>query len=184
MPVLVCDQPPSSVDAIVARVQDQALPFGPGWTIRTSPGGIRTETRQRLTNRSPDLSIARARLQGLVSQSTADLDRYSRFAAGWDGYAGDPIAPVAITAAEQLTLAVTAMNGAQRLTDIIPGPAPDGSLDIELRTEKRRLIVTIYPGSAPNDIEIRTFRTDSVTSEEKNDLGADALVADIRWLLA
>ena len=113
-----------------------------------------------------------------------DLERYSRFAAGWDGYAGDPISPVAITAAEQLTLAVAAMNGAQRLTDIIPGPAPDGSLDIELRTEKRRLIVTIYPGSVPNDIEIRTFRTDSVTSEEKNDLGADALVADIRWLLA
>jgi hypothetical protein len=114
----------------------------------------------------------------------SDLERYSRFAAGWDGYAGDPISPVAITAAEQLTLAVAAMKGAQRLTDIIPGPAPDGSLDIELRTEKRRLIVTIYPGSAPNDIEIRTFRTDSVTSEEKNDLGADALVADIRWLLA
>ena len=108
-----------------------------------------------------------------------DLERYSRFAAGWDGYAGDPISPVAITAAEQLTLAVAAMNGAQRLTDIIPGPAPDGSLDIELRTEKRRLIVTIYPSSAPNGIEIRTFRTDSVTSVEKNDLGADALVADM-----
>jgi hypothetical protein len=137
-----------------------------------------------ITNRSPDLSIARARLQGLVSQATAELERYSHFAAGWDGYSGEPISPVAIKTAEYLIEAVAAMTGGQLLTDIVPGPAPDGSLDLELRTEKRRLIVTIYPGNGPNEIEIRTFRTDGVASEEKNDLGPDALVGDTRWLLA
>jgi hypothetical protein len=136
------------------------------------------------TNRTPDLSISRSRLLSLVAQGIGELERYSRFVAGWDGYSGEPISPVAIATAESLVETLADMKGSQQLMDIIPGPAPDGSLDIELRTEKRRLIVTIYPGNAPNDVEIRTFRTDSVTSEEKNDLGADALVDDIRWLLA
>jgi hypothetical protein len=138
----------------------------------------------QVTNRTPDLSIPRSRLLSLVSQGIEELERYSRFEAGWDGYSGEPISPVAIAAAENLVETLADMKGGHQLIDIIPGPAPDGSLDLELRTEKRRLIVTIYPGNEPNDIEIRTFRTDSVTSEEKNDLGADALVGDIRWLLA
>jgi len=185
MSVLACDRPPSSADAIVARVQDQTLPFSPHSTIRTSPCGIRTtQAKHRPTNVSLDLSIARARLEGLVAQSTAALERYSCFAPGWDGYSADPVSLIAIAAAEHLTLAVAGMQGAKRLTDIISGPAADGSLDIEMRTEGRRLIVTIYLASAPNNIEMRTFRTDGVTSDEKDDLGADALVADLRWLLS
>ncbi len=137
-----------------------------------------------VTNRTPDLSIPQSRLLSLVSQGIGELERYSRFVAGWDGYSGEPISPVAIAAAENLVETLAGMKGSQQLIDIIPGPAPDGSLDLELRTEKRRLIVTIYPGNAPHDVEIRTFRTDSVSSEEKNDLGADALVDDVRWLLA
>jgi len=138
----------------------------------------------QVTNKTADRSTSRSKLLSLVAQGIGEIERYSRFVASWDGYSGEPISPIAIATAENLIETLADMKGSQQLIDIIPGPAPDGSLDIELRTEKRRLIVTIYPGNAPNDIEIRTLRTDSVTSEEKNDLGRDALVDDVRWLLA
>src|ERR1700738_5399765 len=114
MPALVCDRPPSASN-IVARVQEQALPFGLGWTTRVPSCAIRAEVKHRVTNTSPDLSLARARLQSLVSEATSELRRYSRFAVGWDGYSGEPISPIAIALAEFLVVIVAQMKGTQRL---------------------------------------------------------------------
>jgi hypothetical protein len=150
------------------------------------PGlAIRREARRVVTNVTPDLSIARARLSSICVAATDELDRYSHLANGWDGYNGEPISPLAIELASGI-VAFLAQNelAQQRLTDIIPGPARDGSLDLELRGKTRRLIITIYPCDLPDHVEIRTFRTDGVVSEEKGDIAVDALVADLRWLLA
>jgi len=113
------------------------------------------------------------------------LEGYSRLPAGWDGYDGEPISPIAIRIASAIIESLGRFGSLEhKLTDIIPGPASDGSLDLEFRTEIRRLIITIYPGKDPGSVEVRTFRTDSVTSEEKCDLEPETLGADLRWLLA
>lgn len=186
MPIPPCDRPPRSTAAIVMYVTEQTTPFGfeADWTTRVPSSAIRTDSRRHVTNTSPDLSISRAQVQSLAHSANIELDQYSRFSVGWDGYSAEAISPAAIEAARYLMSILSGMNGVQRLTDAIPGPAPDGSLDLDLRTANRRLILTIYPGVAPNEIEVRTFRTDGNTSEEKNDLEPDALVADLRWLLA
>jgi hypothetical protein len=140
----------------------------------------------RLTNRTPDLSIAQARIASIVAEAISELDKYSRFASGWDGYSGEPIAPAALDSARQLIEALSQAPPiiAQKVTEVIPGPAPDGSLDVELRADKRRLIITMYPAANGAGLDLRTFRTDGVTSKENSDLELDALVSDIRWLLA
>ena len=181
----VCDRPPLRTDVIAAKMQEQVLPPGLMFerTTRLPSFAIHPEVRERKTNTSPDLSIASARLASLASEAMAELDRYLHFGAGWDGYSAEPIAPTTILFA-RLFVALLGTMKPSRLTDIIPGPAPDGSLDLDLRAETRRLIITMYPGTAPDSVQIRTFRTDAVTSEEKHDLEPDALVADLRWLLA
>jgi len=186
MPIPVCDRPPTRSVAIFQRVQDRSVPFDllRQSTAQTPQVGIRVEPRHSLTtNASPDRSIAKARLSGLVAAANAELAQCSTLSQGWDGYSGEPIAPIAIKAAGLLIAALGRMDPSQRLTDIVVGPAPDGSLDLELRTDKRRLIVTIY-SAGDNDLEVRTFRADSLTSEENHNVEADALVADVRWLLA
>lgn len=186
MPVPVCDRPRFPADAVVAFVQEQAFPtLHLGETIQIPTTAIRANARPHFTNRTPDLSIARAKIAFIAAEATSELDRYSRFVAGWDGYDGEPITPIVLDFARTLieTLAQVPVI-AQKVTEIIPGPAPDGSLDVELRTDKRRLIITMYPAPDGAALELRTFRTDGVTSKENPNLEFDALVPDLRWLLA
>jgi hypothetical protein len=186
MPVPVCDRPRFPPDAIVAFVQEQAFPvLRIGETIQMPTAAIREHVRPHSTNRTPDLSIARAKIALIAAEAISELDRYSRFGAGWDGYNGEPIALAALDFARTLIEALTqAPVIARKVTEIIPGPAPDGSLDVELRTDKRRLIITMYPAPDGSGLELRTFRTDGVTSKENPNLELDALVPELRWLLA
>ena len=180
-PAPVPDRPPFAIDAIVERVPEGTC----GFYGRPS---IRAESFRQRTNTASHLSIARARFSNLVSTAAHELGRYSQLLPGWDGYHGEPISPSAIQAAFAIIMVLQGADflgsAEQQLTDIIPGPASDGSLDLELRGNKRRLIITIYPAATPGDVEIRTFRTDGAASEEKNNIEPDALVEDLRWVLA
>jgi hypothetical protein len=187
MPLPVYDRPPIDPAAIVSVIEAERLnPHGELLrTVVPSAGAIRYQRRQQRTNAAREsLSLARAREASLRAAAREELDRYASFTNGWDGYDGDPIAPVAIDVARILIDTLPVIGNAARLTDIIPGPAPDGSLDLELRTPSRRLMITIYGGESPNVLEIRTLRSYGDVREEKSDIGADALVADLRWVLA
>jgi hypothetical protein len=187
MPLPVYDRPPIDPAAIVSFIEAERLrPHAE--LLRTaipSPSAVRYQRRQQRTNAARQkLSLERARESSLRAAAREEMERYATFIRGWDGYDGDPIAPVALKVARLLIDALPAFGHAAKLTDIIPGPAPDGSLDLELRTASRRLMITIYGGESPNVLEIRTLRSHENLREEKSDLDADALVADLRWILA
>jgi hypothetical protein len=183
----VYDRPPIDAAAIVSFIEaERVRPHAE--LLRTavpSPSAVRYQRRQQRTNAARQkLSLERAREASLRAAAREELDRYAAFIRGWDGYDGDPIAPVPLKLARLLIDAIPAFGETTKLTDIIPGPAPDGSLDLELRTPSRRLVITIYEGESPNVLEIRTSRSHGDTREEKRDIDPDALVADLRWVLA
>lgn len=188
MPLPAYDRPPIDPTAIVAYFDAARLRHDRGEigeTATPSKVAVRYEPRQHRTNAArQQLSIARARLSSLCMAAREELDRYATFTAGWDGYDAEPIAPVALKFAHITILALPALGDAARLTDIIPGPAPDGSLDLELRTASQRLTITIYAGRSPDELEIRTLRSQGDLSGQERSIGPDALVADLRWILA
>lgn len=183
----VYDRPPIDPAAIVSfierechRTNVEALR-----TATPSPYAIRYERRQQRTNAARQrLSLERAREASLRASAREELERYATFIRGWDGYDGDPISPVALKVARLFIDTLPRLGNAAKLTDIIPGPAPDGSLDLEFRTASRRLMLTIYGGESPNALEIRTLRSQGDLREEKSDIDADSLVEDLRWVLA
>jgi hypothetical protein len=187
MPLPVYDRPPIDPAAIVSFIDAERLRRG-GELARTatpSSAAVRDQRRHHRTNAArPRLSIEHARLSSLCAAAREELDRYATFSPAWDGYDAEPIAPVSLRVARLLIDRLPAFGDAARLTDIIPGPAPDGSLDLELRTASRRLMITIYEGESPDVLEIRTIRWHDDLREEKSDLDPDALVGDLRWVLA
>lgn len=187
MPLPVYDRPPIDPAAIVSVIEAERLrPHTALSHMSTfSAAAVRYQRRQKRTNAArQQLSIERARQSSLRAAARVELDRYATFTSGWDGYGGDPIAPIALKVARLLVDAVAAFDSASRLTDIIPGPAPDGSLDLEFRAASRRLMITIYGGESPAVLEMRTLRSHGDLREEKSDIDADALVEDLRWVLA
>lgn len=187
MPLPVYDRPPIDPAAIVSFIEAERLRPN-AELLRTaipSAAAVRFQRRQQRTNGARQkLSLERARESSLRAAAREELDRYATFVRGWDGYDGDPIAPVTLKVARVLIDALPAFGNSGLPTDIIPGPAPDGSLDLEFRTASRRLMITIYGGEPPNVLEIRTLRSHGDVREEKSDLDPDALVADLRWVLA
>lgn len=187
MPLPVYDRPPIDPAAIVSFIEKERHRTSKELlaTATPSPYAIRYERRQQRTNAARQrLSLERAREASLRAAAQEELERYATFTRGWDGYDGDPISPVALKVARLLVHALPGLANAAKLTDIIPGPAPDGSLDLEFRTASRRLMLTIYGGESPNVLEIRTLRSQGDLREEKSDIDADSLVADLRWVLA
>lgn len=187
MPLPAYDRPPIDPAAIVSFIEKERYRTDAEFlrTATPSPYAIRYERRKQRTNAARQrLSIERARESSLRAAAREELERYAAFTRGWDGYDSDPIAPVALKVARVLLDALPGLGNSAKLTDIIPGPAPDGSLDLEFRTTSRRLLLTIYEGASPNVLEIRTLRSQGDFREEKGDLDADTLVADLRWVLA
>lgn len=184
MPLLISDRPPTNQAAIVSLLEKESTNIELRSTVNPSRYAIRRNTRQHRTNAPRQrLSLEHARGASLRAAAWDELERYTTFARGWDGYDGDPISPVALKFARLLIGALPRCDAA-KLTDIIPGPAPDGSLDLEFRTASRRLMLTMYGGKAPDVLEVRTLRCQGDLREEKSDIDGDTLVADLRWLLA
>ena len=185
--LLAYDKPPKDTAAIVAQMTNSDLchsRLSTPLTAIPSDAGIKCIRSLKLrTNTKRDLSIGSARVMSICAAALSDLARYETFLNGWDGYDGEPIAPIAIHLAKALTNAI-AMLGSERITDITPGPASDGSLDLEIRARDKSLTVTIYEGKSNEMTQIRTFRSDGPVSEEKTDVDFDALVQDLRWIMA
>lgn len=185
MPVPVCDRPPTDSSAIVSFLRSTDLKQSPEFlkTVESSPWSISVRDPQK-TNALPGASLERARLASAANAALEDLERYSTFRSGWDGYGADPIAPNAILMSRAIVNALLMISDGTNLTDMIPGPAPDGSLDLELRNRRRRLIVTIYPGSSGRWVDMRSLRAEGDVREERTGIELADLVTDLRWLMA
>lgn len=111
-----------------------------------TPGG--TYGRFVATNWSSGVSATEQRIRSAFEGAGKELNRYGGFHARWDGYEGEPFEPTLIAHASWIlrysqNLFVTAGVLPHLVTT---GPAPDGSIDVELQVAQRRVLMTMYPG--------------------------------------
>lgn len=86
-------------------------------------------------------------MQGLV---VAELRRYESFEQGWDGYLSETFSPRAVARSIDIVLTGSSFlrrSGVQR-AEIIPGPASDGSIDVEFRSGGKTLIISVGPSGS------------------------------------
>jgi hypothetical protein len=126
-------------------------------------------------------SLTDAFNERLASDAIQQLQRYARFRLGWDGYNGVPFQRALIDSAISLTefAASVAQILSGAIDAIIPGPASDGSIDIEFRSGAKTMIVTMYPNEP--DVEIYREDADRVVDEKVRNEPA-ALAPHLAWL--
>jgi hypothetical protein len=98
-------------------------------------------------------SLENASRERVASRAIEELQRYAQFRSGWDGYNGKPFRANLIGKGIDLIRLSVWLGKAQSVTiTAIPGPASDGSIDIELRLGAKTLIVTMYPDDVNAEI--------------------------------
>lgn len=92
-------------------------------------------------------SLRAASAERVCQEAISELNSYLEFEVGWDGYDGVPFDESDVARAiEIVSISLGAMRRSERVLDrIVPGPASDGSLDLELVFENGSLIFTIQP---------------------------------------
>jgi hypothetical protein len=137
-------------------------------------------------NKSGGPSLREAALDRMETAAIAEIALYEQLAPGWDGYGADAFSRLVLDAAILFVragarmIATAGVEGAE----IHTGPAGDGSIDVELRTRSKRLILTIYPGTSPDHFEVHTYREAGPHHEERRSVEAAAVVSELRWLVS
>lgn len=82
-----------------------------------------------------------------ANRAEEELERYSHFVTGWDGYDGKPFSEKVLQIAEQILVRIKNLYACHGgfPESIDPGPASDGSLDIEFFGCSKKLTYTIDP---------------------------------------
>jgi len=151
-----------------------------GWRTQWEPA--ETSSRPSLGIASIDQKSARvAATARAASRVLSNLSRYEGLLRGWDGYDAEPFDASLIHWARSLLFEITT-----RLlrADVAPdhltsGPAPDGSIDVELRRGGRRLFFILYP--LVERSEVTALEPGEPTILES--LGEGSVERWIRWLV-
>ena len=76
-----------------------------------------------------------------------ELDSYLELEERWDSYDGETFSIETINRAKEMVAKIKLFFNEHNLipNELYPGPASDGSVDIEVEYEKKCLFITIYP---------------------------------------
>lgn len=135
-----------------------------------------------LTSLTLPRSLTEATRDHIASRAIDRLHRYSKLHYGWDGYSGRTFGERIIEKAVQLVRLATHIAAARDTSfdAIVPGPAGDGSVDIEFRNEGKTLILIMYPDVV--EVEIYSEDADQTMDHRVPD-GSPALVAHLAWIV-
>ncbi|OGQ77411.1 MAG: hypothetical protein A2289_25250 [Deltaproteobacteria bacterium RIFOXYA12_FULL_58_15] len=118
----------------------------------------------------------------MESSVTSDLDRYARFPPGWDGYDGVTFDAQLVSVVQRVAKWTADLF---RTLDVVPsemtpGPASDGSLDLEIAYQGKRLILTFYPETD----RVGVYCENGADAEEaQTTLDSSGLARWLSWLV-
>jgi hypothetical protein len=144
-----------------------------------TPTGVQFGYSIAATNVRSDVSLVDSRIRSAFESAGRELRRYERYPAQWDGYRAQPFAPEVL---ENATAILAYSQGVFLNAGIVPqlvttGPASDGSIDVELQVEDRRVLVTLYPQQG----SLSSFDLEGV-HEHVAELGEQTLETWVSWL--
>ena len=128
-------------------------------------------------------SIEAATTDSLCLKAIEELDTYRNFDKGWDGYFAPSFDPDLVLRAQNLCLVLGQFLQLDRVVplEITPGPASDGSLDVEVVVGQREAILTLYPDQESVAIY---RRRDNVEDELTSTLATGELEELFTWLVS
>lgn len=142
----------------------------------------------RLVGKSTTLSheapsSARARVLSLAQKAVNDLQYYRTLPPRWDGYRGKTFDPRFINLCQAVVSQVFqyCASNEKAPAEITPGPAGDGSMDIEVVSGEKRLVLTFYPDSADVNVYKDSAQGDNERTEGIKALG---LEEKLSWLFS
>lgn len=128
-------------------------------------------------------SINTAELDELDKKAKEKLDNYLLFPYGWDGYNGERFESKLIEEMKGILSEITYFFKKEGLTpsEVTPGPASDGSVDLEIDFNNKSLILTKYP----SENRISVYVEDAQMSREEVFLFEELnLESELYWLVS
>jgi hypothetical protein len=124
-------------------------------------------------------SISNTRTEAMARAAGEDLVRYLSFDSGWDGYDGLTFNIETVTKARVIIQrAVEGLLGCGLVpSEITPGPASDGSVDVEIVVSQRTLIFTL---DRDDTTTVRVYASSGDQVTEREDTLEDGGLG--RWL--
>jgi hypothetical protein len=121
-------------------------------------------------------------LDNLTNKAINDLSSYLNFNYAWDGYKGEKFDLQLIRRGIELIFLIKNffLNQVDLPDEIVPGPASDGSIDIEISINEKTLLFTLY--NDINDILV-TMETDNELYEERIKFEISNLEKKFSWLV-
>ncbi len=118
-------------------------------------------------------------LEKMIDKAKSDLIEYMSFSMGWDGYNGKPISLTNISAAQEIMDILYEYFANSRFlpTEITPGPVADGSIDIEIASGDKCLIINVADSS-----DLGIYKEHGQFSDEyKRDISWQSLAEELTW---
>lgn len=103
---------------------------------------------EQTTQIESDAAMHVSAIEALIHKADSEISGYLRFEPGWDGYFGAQFDEIIVKNARVLLSRISAFLRKEGTVpaEIIPGPASDGSIDIEIITASgKRMIFTLDP---------------------------------------
>lgn len=116
-------------------------------SISASTDSISTFESNFLTIEYSNDSTRVANIESLRDLAIYELEDYKNLQVGWDGYFGNVFDEDLIEFMQDLTRDLSKMFIEADITpnELTPGPASDGSIDLEIGFDNKQFIVTAYP---------------------------------------
>lgn len=112
-----------------------------------------------ITNARSAVSASEERIRSSFEAAQRELRRYEQYAPRWDGYRAEPFAPQVLGKAArilQYSEDVFLDNGV--LPEFVTtGPASDGSIDVEIKVQDKRVLMTLDPQA--EHLKVSSFDT-------------------------
>ena len=111
----------------------------------TISGAFDDITKMSATTATKEASTKALTLQDIIYEARQELLNYLEFAPGWDGYQGEPFSRFTIGIAERTLELIGEFLILHEVTpnELTPGPASDGTVDIELGFGAGHAIISI-----------------------------------------
>lgn len=99
------------------------------------------------TNTRSSISLSEARIRSTFESAHRELRRVQQYAPQWDGYWAEPFSQEVLC---NVAMILEHSEGIFLGTGVLPefvttGPASDGSIDVEIQVEDKRVLMTLYP---------------------------------------
>lgn len=135
------------------------------------------------TSAQQDNSAVANRVMSMAERAASELTSYLTLPKGWDGYKGRPFSEDIIRQGKMIVSAIQKYGVSTGAVpkEITPGPIGDGSLDIEVAHEKKRLVLTLSAAEA--NVAILT-QDAGKSSEDSVELEKLDLEKQLSWLFS